>query len=122
MTKVLRENVYILDNTTTTVTTVKDQDNTYFVNKIVESEHCGSNEHMVKIHFQDGPIKENDVNGCQNEDLIAIIIDRLEGFQNTEFKCRENAIAITKLEEALMWLEKRTANRIARGVEGTNKV
>lgn len=122
MIKVLRENVYALDDATITVSTVKDQDNTYFVNKIVESECYGSNKHIVTIHFQNGPIKENSVNGCQNEDLITIIIDRLESFQKTEFSCRENAIAITKLQEALMWLEKRTADRIARGVEGTNKI
>jgi hypothetical protein len=35
-----------------------------------------------------------------------------------KFRCRENSLAITKLEEALMWLEKRTADREARKVEG----
>ena len=65
-------------------------------------------------------IKENGVNGCHNEDLIAVVIDRLQGFQAGEFSCRENAIAITKLEEALLWLNKRTQDRIRRGVEGTN--
>lgn len=72
------------------------------------------------IHFQYGAIKENGVNGCHNEDLIAIVIDRLQGFQASEFSCRENAIAITKLEEALLWLNKRTADRVRRGVEGTS--
>jgi hypothetical protein len=74
------------------------------------------------VYFQKGPIKENGVNGCMNEDLIAMVIDRLEGFQNTPFKCRENALAITKLEEALLWLRKRTMDREARGVEGTHTV
>lgn len=74
------------------------------------------------INFQNGVIKENGVNGCQNEDLIAIVIDRLQSFQKSKFNCRENALAITKLEEALMWLNKRTNDRIARGVEGTNIV
>jgi len=72
------------------------------------------------ISFQNGAIKENGVNGCHNEDLIAIIVDRLQGFQSGNFACRENAIAITKLEEALMWLNKRTQDRINRGVEGTS--
>lgn len=76
----------------------------------------------AKINFQKGPIKENGVNGCHNEDLIAIVIDRLQSFQESEYKCRENAIAITKLEEALLWLGKRTADRAKRGVEGTSKV
>lgn len=74
----------------------------------------------AKVSFQKGPVKENGVNGCHNEDLISIVIDRLQSFQNGEFSCRENAIAITKLEEALMWLNKRTADRKARGVEGLN--
>ncbi len=74
------------------------------------------------INFQNGVIKESGINGCQNEDLITIVIDRLKGFQNSDFKCRENAIAITKLEEALMWLNKRTNDRIERGVEGTYKI
>ncbi|MFT9371937.1 hypothetical protein [Paenibacillus polymyxa] len=57
-----------------------------------------------------------------NEDLIAMVIARLEGFQNSEFRNRYNAVAITKLEEALLWLRKRTLEREARGVEGTHTV
>ena len=75
---------------------------------------------LTQVLFQKGPIKENGVNGCMNEDLIAIVIDRLQGFQDGEYKCRENAIAITKLEEALLWLRKRTMDRERRGVEGTS--
>jgi hypothetical protein len=75
------------------------------------------------INFQNGAILESGgVNGCHNEDLIAIVIDRLQGFQSSEFSCRENALAITKLEEALHWLHHRTNARIARGVEGTHKI
>ena len=77
---------------------------------------------LAKIHFQEGPIKECGVNGVNNEDLLIMVIRRLEGFQNSEFKCRENACAITKLEEALMWLRKRTTGRENRGVEGTHTV
>jgi hypothetical protein len=40
-------------------------------------------------------------------------------FLQAKAPCRENAIVITKLEESLMWLNKRTADRQARGVEGT---
>lgn len=75
-----------------------------------------------KIHFQEGPIKEAGVNGVNNEDLINMVICRLEGFQNSNFRCRENALAITKLEEALLWLRKRTMDRETRGVEGTHIV
>ena len=74
------------------------------------------------VHFQEGPIKECGVNGVCNEDLIAMVICRLEHFQKSEFACRENALAITKLEEALLWLRKRTMGRENRGVEGTHEV
>jgi hypothetical protein len=77
---------------------------------------------LQDIHFQEGPIKECGINGVCNEDLIAMVIRRLEGFQNSEFKCRENAVAITKLEETLMWLRKRTLDRESRNVEGTHQV
>lgn len=77
---------------------------------------------LQEISFQDGPIKESGVNGIMNEDLIAIVIDRMQGFQSGDYKCRENAIAITKLEEALLWLRKRTTDRERRGVEGTHVV
>jgi hypothetical protein len=56
-------------------------------------------------------------NGTTNEEVLAVLIDRLRGM-GAKFPCRENSIAITKIEEALMWLNKRTSDRIARGVEG----
>ena len=77
---------------------------------------------LANIHFQEGAINECGVNGVCNEDLIAMVIKRLEGFQDSEFKCRENACAITKLEEALMWLRKRTTAREQRNVEGTHNI
>lgn len=75
---------------------------------------------LGEIHFQDGPIKDVGVNGVMNEDLIAMIICRLEHFNQTDFRCRENSMAITKLEESLLWLRKRTIGREQRGVEGTH--
>ena len=77
---------------------------------------------FATVNFQDGAILESGINGCHNEDLIAIVIHRLQGFQDGKFKCRENAIAITKLEEALQWLNYRTTSRQKRGVEGTHKI
>lgn len=73
------------------------------------------------IGFQNGPILEEGVNGITQEALLAIVIDRLRGFQSGPFQCRENAIALTHCEEALMWLQKRTRDRLARGVEGQNQ-
>jgi hypothetical protein len=58
--------------------------------------------------------------GTTNEEVLSMLIDRLR-FLHGKLPSRETAIAITKLEEALMWLEKRTAERKARRVEGTHK-
>ncbi len=55
--------------------------------------------------------------GTTNEELIKVLVDRMNSLQ-AKFPCRENAIATTHLETALLWLEKRTADRKARGVEG----
>lgn len=76
---------------------------------------------LANISFQNGPIAEHGVNGISNEALLAIVEDRLLGFQSGDFACRENALALTKLQEAMMWLHKRTRDRMARGVEGTNQ-
>lgn len=77
---------------------------------------------LLKIHFQEGPIKECGVNGVMNEDLLLMVLERLYGFQKSEYKCRENAVAITKIEEAVMWLGKRTVGREQKGIEGTHQV
>ena len=90
----------------------------YFV--VEEAEE--PNETLAEIQFQEGPIKECGVNGVAHEDLINMVICRLEHFQQSEFGCRENALAITALEEALLWLRKRTMARENRGVEGTHSV
>ncbi len=71
--------------------------------------------------FQNGPIAEVGVNGITHEALLAILIDRMRGFQSGPFACRENALALTKLEEAQQWLSSRTRARMARGVEGTHQ-
>jgi hypothetical protein len=72
------------------------------------------------IMFQNGPIKEAGLNGLTQEALLAIVIDRLRSFQKGNYACRENAIALTKLQEALFWLKSRTEERLKRGVEGTS--
>lgn len=72
--------------------------------------------------FQNGTIPENGVNGVTQEALLAIVIDRLRSFQAGKFSCRENALALTKLEEAMHWLSHRTRARMARNVEGTHTV
>lgn len=58
--------------------------------------------------------------GTTNEEVLKVLIDRLQYLQGVN-SCRENAMVITKLEESLMWLNKRTQDRIDRMVEGTSK-
>lgn len=77
-------------------------------------------ENGLDVRFQNGPIAENGVNGVTQEVLLAICIDRLRSFQAGPYACRENAIALTKIEEAMHWLQSRTRARMARGVEGTS--
>lgn len=55
--------------------------------------------------------------GTTNEEVLEALIDRMNFLQG-KFPCRENAIVITNLETALLWLEKRTNDRLKRGVEG----
>ena len=73
----------------------------------------------LSFTIQNGPVKENGVNGCQVDTIIETAKIILEGFNN-KFPCHENLEAITKLNEVLMSLKKRTKDRIKRGVEGTS--
>jgi hypothetical protein len=73
---------------------------------------------MATVRFQQGAMGEVGFNGVSDEALMAIVIDRLRGFQSGPFSCRENALALTKMEEALHWLNARTRDRMERGVEG----
>ena len=74
----------------------------------------------VYIGFQNGPIKEVGVNGITHEALLAILIDRMEGFQAGPYASDDNARALNHMKGALGSLQTRTRARIARGVEGTH--
>ena len=79
-----------------------------------------------KIDWQNGPLAVDGVrvepNGAFVEDVIAAALGRIQHYQTSKFRCRENALAITKLEEALHWLGARTRDRERRGVEGTHEL
>ena len=76
------------------------------------------------ISWQNGPLgrgaERQEPNGAFVEGVIAAALGRLNFYQSSKFKCRENALAITKLEEALHWCQHRTQAREARNVEGTH--
>lgn len=81
----------------------------------------GGKAEPVELHFQNGPIatEGGGVNGITHEVLIAVLCDRLRGFQSGPFACKANEQALTHLEEAMHWLQQRTLERMRRGVEGT---
>mgnify|MGYP001588603520 CR=1 FL=1 len=73
----------------------------------------------VDIRWQDGPLANGEWNGALVDDVLWAAQQRLEAYQDTELRCRENAIAITKIEEARHWLQARQLDRTKRGVQGT---
>lgn len=82
----------------------------------------------LSIDWQSGPLGRGQLrkspNGAFVETVISAVIQRIQFYQQVsegKFACRENALAITKLQEALFWLEFRTKDREERKVEGTHK-
>lgn len=93
----------------------------------------GDNEFpALVINWQDGArgMDENpdgtpvlaDPNGAFVEDVLWAALQRLEFFQESQYRCRENAIAITKIGEALFIMKDRQLSRSNRGVEGKHEV
>ena len=75
----------------------------------------------LSFTLQNGPVKENGVNGCQVDTIIHAARAMLEGL-NERFPCQENTEAVNCLGGALMWLEKRKKDRETRGVEGKSEI
>lgn len=74
----------------------------------------------IAIRWQEGPVEEGEQNGAFVEDVIEAARQRIAFFNsNPKFRCRENSLAITKLEEALQWLDWRTRQRLLQGVENS---
>ena len=82
----------------------------------------GKEHKFADIKFQKGPRKEEgSQHGVIDTDLLEIVRDRLKSFQEGPFASRENACALTHIEEALMWLNRRVEDRIERNVLGKNE-
>jgi hypothetical protein len=74
------------------------------------------------VQFQNGPrLAPDSKPGVLDTDLLEIVRDRLKSFQAGDYACRENACALTHIEEALMWMNKRVEDRAERGVLGTTQ-
>jgi len=92
----------------------------------------GAWEPLTRLGFQRGPYKEQlpngdtrelPPNGLTNEVLLAVLIDRMENYQWPHkgvppLPCPQNDEALGHLKAALAALHARTADRVARGVEG----
>lgn len=77
---------------------------------------------LADIQFQEGPRnQESSICGVLDSDLLEIVRHRLQCFQAGPYATRENAVALTHIEEALMWMSKRADDRAERGVLGTMK-
>ena len=76
----------------------------------------------VYIKWQEGPVKEAGINGVQVEEVLQLCIDRLKELNVDPYRNRETSLAITDLEGAQNWLNRRTRDREERGVEGTSEV
>ena len=75
---------------------------------------------LLHIQFQNGPRnEEGSIPGIVEGDLLEIVRHRLQCFQKGPYATRENACALTHIEEALMWMNKRAEDRAERGVLGT---
>jgi hypothetical protein len=62
----------------------------------------------MTIYFQNGPVSQKGPNGTTMEALLAVVADRLNGFQNGTFPCEENAEALEHLNKAIAALQRRS--------------
>lgn len=82
----------------------------------------------LEIQWQDGPRGQEGTdellppNGAFVEDVLYAALQRLEFFNNSKFRCRENSLAITHIESALQVLKHRQVERSYRNVEGKHEV
>lgn len=113
------------------LSTIQKRENLNTVYAVDEKGNGGANHHyqidlqegnkVIDIQFQNGARKEaGSIHGIIDSDLIEIVKHRLEAFQKGPFSSRENALVLTHLEEALMWMNRRVEDRIERNVLGTN--
>ena len=92
------------------------------VNKGDSPQDVNNGDIMLEVQMQCGPRKEeNSKHGVIDTDFLEIVRDRLKAFQAGPFASRENACALTHIEEALMWMNRRVEDRIERDVLWRNE-
>jgi hypothetical protein len=76
---------------------------------------------VCRVQFQHGPRGvEGSTAGVFDDDLLAIVEDRLDAFQSGPYCCAENANALCAVREARRYLGHRVARRASQGVLGAN--
>src|ERR1700751_563384 len=75
---------------------------------------------FCRIEFQHGPVAVRGITGVTLEAALGALIKHVNGLA-AAVPSRETSLVITKLEEALLWQQRRTFLREERGVAGTYK-
>jgi len=73
---------------------------------------------VLHVKFQTGGTATTERNGVFIEDLLIVAHAKL-AYYNRQLPSRENSLALTKIEEALQWLNARKVERTVRNVYGT---
>lgn len=90
----------------------KGSDGAYSMYKISKAD---TDEPVQCIQFQDGTRgAEGSVDGCLDVDLLEIVRHRLICLNHGERVTRDTAIAIQKIEEALLWINKGIDDKMKR--------
>lgn len=76
------------------------------------------NKTLGMLHFQKGGRATTGVNGLTLEVIIAACIDNIQGHQETDLACKQNAGILTHLEAVMQLCADRHADRVRRGVKG----
>ena len=75
---------------------------------------------LAELTFQQGPPEPN-WSGLIEPTLLRVVEHRLQAHQKGPYHCRENALVLTKLQEALLWTMQRVRMRKLRGVFQTSR-
>jgi hypothetical protein len=92
-------------------------DNHYYSITAIGGDQPGINV-LHHINFQKLPVHSVGVNGISDEALLAIVLDRLQFFQEkTEYKCPENDLAIEHVRSAIGACKARQDRRKSQGIQ-----
>lgn len=100
----------IIEGATYKIPTFKVTDNGIEDGEGIELVFCKGNKEDASALRQEGVFTET---------LVQVAKQYLESVNKGEMATRETSMVITKLDEALMWINKRAEDRKLRGVQGT---